>query len=303
MRLKDLGENAFIKTIRERFPSNGIGDDTAVLDVPPGHSLLYCSDLVSENTHFIRDLHPPDSIGYKVIGVNVSDIGAMGGIPMFCTLSIALPGELDIQWLNSFIDGVARACAEFGVQLAGGDTSSADRIFADVSMVGLVESGQAVRRSGARPGDSIVVTGTLGGSALGLDRLRSGDLQKARRHLYPTPRHRIGRAVARQAHAMIDISDGLSTDLWHIIQESRVSARIYRDRIPGEPGATWEQVLHGGEEYELLIVAQDLPSEMDGIPLTKIGEIIPLSVDPQILLSDSSIDTVLRPGGYQHFSQ
>src|SRR4051812_18990992 len=111
MQIKDLGETSLIRRIRDRFQGKsnaalGIGDDTAVVNIPAGHSLLYCSDLVAENTHFLRDLHPPDSVGYKVIAVNVSDIGAMGGIPAFCTLSVALPRDLDVQWFDAFLDGV-----------------------------------------------------------------------------------------------------------------------------------------------------------------------------------------------------
>src|SRR5262245_41934477 len=121
MRLRDLGENGFIRRIRDRFRHNsarlGIGDDAAVVDVPPGMSIVYCSDLLAENVHSIRDLHPADSIGYKSVAVNVSDVGAMGGVPKFFTLSVALPGDLELSWIDSFIDGLARACDEFRVSL------------------------------------------------------------------------------------------------------------------------------------------------------------------------------------------
>src|SRR4051812_5476971 len=173
MRISDLRESALIRRIRDKFSESaarlGIGDDAAVVDIPPGHSVIYCSDLIAENTHFIRNLHPPESIGYKVVAVNVSDVGAMGGTPMFFTLSIALPGDLDLEWLDAFLDGIARACNDFKVSLVGGDSSSAERIFVDVSMVGRIAKDSEVRRSGAKVGDGIYVTGTLGGSALGLE--------------------------------------------------------------------------------------------------------------------------------------
>ena len=146
-----------------------------------------------------------------------------------------------------------------------------------------VRSGGAVLRSGAKPGDSIYVTGTLGGSLLGLERLKAGHATDpaVQRHLYPQPRQRVGAAIDAQAHAMIDVSDGLSTDFGHILDESRVSARIYKDRIPMAQGAGDAHALHGGEEYELIIVGLELPSAGESIPLTRIGEIIDSPLDPQ----------------------
>jgi thiamine-monophosphate kinase len=307
MNLRDIGESALIRTIRERFQDSsllvGIGDDAAVIQMPAGHSVIACSDLVVEGTHFIRDLHPPDSIGYKAVAVNVSDVGAMGGTPMHFLISLAVPEDLDWSWIDGFLNGVESACRRFEVSLAGGDSSSARLIFVDVSMLGSVPAGSAVRRSGAQAGDGIYVTGTLGGSALGLELLKRGDHAHplVNRHLYPEPRQRVGAAVANLAHAMIDISDGLSTDLSHVLDESRVSARIYRNLVPGAAGAEDTHVLHGGEEYELLIVAPSLPSRIDDIPLTRIGEIIDSVIDHQIFVIDGSTESVLKPKGWQHF--
>ncbi len=302
------GENALIRRIRERFSDPriplGIGDDAAIVEIPPGYSIVYCSDVVVENTHFIRELHPPDSVGYKAVAVNVSDVGAMGGVPMFFTLSLAMPAGVGVKWVDAFLDGVERACADFEVNLVGGDSSSAERIFVDVSMIGRVEKGMEVRRSGAKPGDGIYVTGSLGGSALGLARLRAaGDLSDdaVQRHLYPSPRHKLGAVIAAQAHAMIDISDGLSTDLMHILEESNVSARVYRQLIPGWKKAADDHILHGGEEYELLITADSLPVGIDGVPVTRIGEIIAAGLDRQIFLIDQSSESVLQPRGFEHF--
>jgi thiamine-monophosphate kinase len=167
-------------------------------------------------------------------------------------------------------------------------------------MIGRVKMGSAVRRSGAKIGDRIYVSGTLGGSTRGLDLLRSGivDDPAVKRHLYPEPRHEIGAAVATKAHSMIDVSDGLSTDLGHILDESKVSARIYRNKIPAAPGASNVEVLHGGEEYELILTAA---SSLDELPLTHIGEIIPSSGDHRIFLVDGAIESVLAPKGWQHF--
>jgi thiamine-monophosphate kinase len=313
MLLRELREGGLIQRIREQFQDSGvvlgIGDDAAVLDIPAGHSVVYCSDLLAEDTHFIRGLHPPDSVGYKAVAVNVSDIGAMGGIPMHFVISLAAPGDLELEWVTGFYNGVARACREFQVSLVGGDSSSAKSIFVDVSMIGRVKTGCAVRRSGAKPGDKIYVTGSLGSSIQGLNSLRSGvsGSPSIKRHLYPQPRHRIGFDVASNAHAMIDVSDGFSTDLGHILTESKVSARIYKDKLPAGPGASDTDVLHGGEEYELIITATDLsslsnsPGFIDGVPLTSIGEIIPSEGEHQILLVNGSSETILEPRGWQHF--
>jgi thiamine-monophosphate kinase len=308
MRLGEFGEGALVRRIRDRFQNPdvilGIGDDAAVLGLPPGHSIVYCSDLMVEDTHFIRTLHPPDSVGYKVVAVNVSDVGAMGGIPMHFVVSLAAPADLELDWVDGFYSGVQQACKNFDVSLVGGDTSSAKSIFVDVAMIGRVRTGAAIRRSGARAGDNIYVTGALGASSRGLNLLRSGNASDAsvKRHLYPTPRHRVGAAVAERAHAMIDVSDGLSSDLAHIVSESAVSARIYRDRLPVAEGASESEALHGGEEYELIIAAAELPGEIEGIPITRIGEMVPSAKEHQILLVDGGIESVLQPRGWDHYS-
>jgi thiamine-monophosphate kinase len=307
--LSELGENALIRRIRERFSSQsdrfvvGIGDDAAVFNVPPDSSLIFCSDLLAENTHFIRHLHPAGAIGYKAVAANVSDVAAMGGVAMHFLVSLAVPGDLGWDWFDGFLQGIDGACREFDVSLAGGDTSSSDRIFVDIAMIGRVRAGQSVRRSGARTRDGIYVTGSLGSSALGLERLKAGvgADPAVKRHLYPEPRFKVGPAVIGRAHAMIDISDGLSTDLTHILEASRVSARIYKNRLPAAKGAEDRHVLHGGEEYELIIVAPELPPMIEGVPLTCIGEILDSSLEHQVFLIDGTRESVLHPRGWQHF--
>jgi thiamine-monophosphate kinase len=309
LKLSDLGEGGLIRKIREKFGRQsegwpvGIGDDAAVVDLPPGYSLVFCSDLLAENTHFIRDLHPPASIAYKAIAANVSDVAAMGGIATHFVLSLATPGDLDWSWFEGFFDGIESGARKFNVVLAGGDSSSSEHMFVDVAMIGRVRLGHAVRRSGAKPGDAIYVTGMLGSSVLGLERLKQGKTgdPAVKRHLFPEPRHTVGAAVADRAHAMIDISDGLSTDLTHILEESKVSARIYKDRLPIWPGSGTEQALHGGEEYELLIVGSELSATIEGIPVTRIGEIVESSIEPQAFLIDGTRESVLYPRGWQHF--
>ena len=306
MKLDQLGEGGLIRKIRERFRAAvvvPIGDDAAVFDVPANESLVLCSDLLVENRHFVRDLHPPDAVAYKSIAANVSDVGAMGGTPLHFLISLAAPGNLDVTWVDGFLDGVERACADFEVSLLGGDSSSSDEIFIDVSMIGSVPQGRAIRRSGARHGDFIYLSGTVGGSMLGLELLKAGDRGNpaVQRHLYPQPRHKVGAAVRDQVHAMIDISDGLSTDLTHILEESKVSARIYKDRLPAWPGAEDRHILHGGEEYELIMAAPNLPNMIADVPVTRIGEIIDSQIANQVFLIDGSNESALRPQGWQHF--
>ena len=306
MKLDQLGEGGLIRKIRERFRAAvvvPIGDDAAVFDVPANESLVFCSDLLVENRHFVRDLHPPDAVAYKSIAANVSDVGAMGGTPLHFLISLAAPGNLDVTWVDGFLDGVERACTDFEVSLLGGDSSSSDEIFIDVSMIGSVPQGRAIRRSGARHGDFIYLSGTVGGSMLGLELLKAGDRGNpaVQRHLYPQPRHKVGAAVRDQVHAMIDISDGLSTDLTHILEESKVSARIYKDRLPAWPGAEDRHILHGGEEYELIMAAPNLPNMIADVPVTRIGEIIDSQIANQVFLIDGSNESALRPQGWQHF--
>jgi thiamine-monophosphate kinase len=173
-------------------------------------------------------------------------------------------------------------------------------------MIGRVPTGKAVRRSGAKPGDTVYVTGKLGSSALGLERLKAGSTTtdaSVQRHLYPEPRFKVGPALVNRAHAMIDVSDGLSTDLTHILEESKVSARIYRDRLPGWPETDDRHVLNGGEEYELIVVGPpELPRTVEGVPLTSVGEITGAGDPNQIYLIDGTRESILSPRGWQHFN-
>jgi thiamine-monophosphate kinase len=302
-------EQDLIAQLRARFPapgaSLGIGDDAAVLEAAEGPT-LFCSDLMVENTHFRRDTHPPEAIGYKAIAVNVSDIGAMGGTPRCCVLSLGLPQEVGSGWVDRLLSGVERGCRELGVFLVGGDTALCERILLNVAMIGSVAAGGHVTRSGAKPGDRIYVTGTLGLAARGLTLLNRSpsDLPTdpaILRHLYPAPRHRVGRALAGRATAMIDVSDGLSKDLGHIVAASGVSARVDARRIPRAPEVSLEGALHGGEDYELLATGRDLPAELEGIGLTEIGEIIPPDPDAGIWLVGDSGQEALPDRTWRHF--
>jgi thiamine-monophosphate kinase len=302
-------EREIIGKIRQRFRDSGaitgIGDDAAVLVPPPsGFSTLFCSDLLVENTHFRRDSHPPESLGFKSVAINVSDIGAMGGLPAYCVLSLALPPETGTAWVDAFLDGLARACREFGVALVGGDTAESERIFIDVAMIGSVHAGRAVGRGGARPGNDVYVTGSLGNAGRGLSLLgTSGDTEHpaVRRHLYPTPRHSVGYTLAGRATAMIDVSDGLSRDLAHVLEASGVSAEIDARRVPRENDVSLDLALHGGEDYELIVTGSGLPDEVDGVPLTRIGRIVASEGADRAWLVTESGREILEDRGWRHF--
>ena len=215
----------------------GIGDDCAVLRLPRGHEALVTTDFSLQGVHFRRDWHPADAIGHRCLTRGHSDIAAMGGIPQAAFLSLALPADIPQKWVDQFISGLLKLADRYSVQLAGGDTAQSPQgIMADIVVLGSVPAGQAILRSGAKPGDLIYVTGNLGSSHAALMRLRKGEHLQPKSHLkhfYPEPRIAVGQFLRdkKLASAMIDISDGLSTDLAHICQESKVGAVLYAEAL------------------------------------------------------------------------
>lgn len=292
----------------------GIGDDCAVLRLSAGHDLLTTTDFSLENVHFRRAWHPAESVGHRCLARGLSDIAGMGGEPLAAFLSLAVPANLPQAWIDRFIKGLSELAREFRVTLAGGDTAqSPAKILADIVVLGSVPKGQAVLRSGARPGDRIYVTGSLGGSAAVLELLLSKQKLRPKqfaRHFFPQPRIPQGRVIRAEkfASSMIDISDGLSTDLNHICEESGVGAEIWAEAIPRTTmGKKREPVdlkfaLNGGDDYELLFTSgakQRVPSTIGGIPITCIGEITRRK--HTFLVNETGIRSRLRPGGWQHF--
>jgi thiamine-monophosphate kinase len=257
-----------------------------VLRIPRGHEVLVTTDFTLEGVHFRREWHPPEVVGRRCLTRGLSDIAAMGGEPLAAFLSIALAEDVSQKWVDRFLKGLLELAREFRVPLAGGDTAqSAGGIQADIVVVGSVPKGKAVLRSGARPGDHIYVTGELGGSAAAIAavrerKVRPGDYE---RHFHPVPRVQAGMWLRRRglASAMIDVSDGLSTDLEHICEESGVGAEIEAAAIPraqvGHPATeiALDLALHGGEDYELLFTsAERIPAKVAGVRVTRIGRIV-----------------------------
>ncbi|MBZ5532345.1 MAG: thiamine-phosphate kinase [Acidobacteriia bacterium] len=305
------------QTSANRAVVKGIGDDCAILRIAPRSQLLVTTDLCVENVHFRREWHPAGSVGHRCLARGLSDIAAMGGEPLACFLSIGLPADLPQRWVDDFLRGLLRLARRFGVELAGGDTSAARDITADIIVIGQVltdkaPTGKALLRSTARPGDRIYVTGELGASAATLKQLYSGKNVKpstGSRHFYPEPRVEVGSRLRRRglATAMIDISDGLSVDLAHICQESQVSATIHAASVPIAAGADLELALHGGDDYELLFTAPKglrLPATIAGVRITEIGSILKRSVKPTIhIIGEDGQARLLKPKGWQHFSK
>ncbi|MDW7771933.1 MAG: thiamine-phosphate kinase [Desulfobulbaceae bacterium] len=252
----------------------GIGDDCAVLRLDGDRLWLVTVDTLIESVHFNIDWHPPRKLGRKSVAVNVSDIAAMGGSPRFAFLSLGLPQGFDPPWLEKFSQGLSEACREFGCTLAGGDTvRTVEGVMITLTVIGEVPADQVTYRSTALPGDEIWVSGTLGNAAAGLELCTAGDagsedgLLLAESHLNPTPRLGLARRLAggRLVHAMMDLSDGVATDLSHLCIRSGTGAVIYADLLPvsgplqrtagkmGKDCLPW--ALTGGEDYELLFTA------------------------------------------------
>ncbi len=291
----------------------GIGDDCAVLRPPAGHEILVTTDFTLEGIHFRREWHSPEVVGQRCLTRGLSDIAAMGGKPLAVFLSLALPGKLPQKWVDGFMRGLLALAREFDVPLAGGDTAQSPQgILADIVVLGTVPKGTAVLRSGARQGDRVYVTGELGGGSAALTEFLAGRKPRAqdfRRHFHPVPRLAVGAILRARGipTAMIDLSDGLSTDLGHICDESGGGAEIVGDDIPrARVGRKRELVdlklaLHGGEDYELLFTAparRRVPAGIDGVPVTAIGRI---TRGRRMLLRTTDGVEPLHPQGWEHF--
>jgi thiamine-monophosphate kinase len=278
----------------------GIGDDCAIFRPRGGREdLLFTTDLLIEDVHFRRQTHGAADVGWKALARGLSDIAAMGGQARFFLLSLAVARWADQAWVDEFYGGLLRLGRRAGVSLAGGDVARSGKLVCDIVVCGAAPRGRALRRDGARPGDAIYVSGRLGGSALGLARGPGGPPAAWRRHLRPEPRLALGRFLRERlgATAAMDLSDGLSIDLERLCLASQVSAAI--EPPPRFPGATLEQALHGGEDYELLFTVPPhtrVPARAEGLPLTRIGEVGkgPTGV---VLLNGAP----LAPLGYDHF--
>lgn len=349
MKISDLGEFGLIGRIQELAPRKssstliGIGDDAAALKLSASSTLLVTTDLLLEGVHFDLSYMDFFSLGWKAAAVNLSDIAAMGGIPRFCLTALGIPAGVSVEQITEFYRGFNALLKSYRTTLIGGDTCSSRKgLFISVTALGEVEPKRIITRAGARPGDKIYVTGTLGDSAAGLELLRNApdrdirgqalcgmrnkksdirypksEIQKLiARHLRPVPRVEWGRKLALSgcASAMIDLSDGLSSDLFHICEQSGVGAEISAEKIPlsesllKSSGQLKKQpryyALSGGEDYEILFtVPEDKAKKFQTlrIPATEIGRVTGGS--RLVLVDADGRKKTLRPSGYDHFGK
>ena len=322
MKVRQLGERRLIERIRGAESAHvpgvilGIGDDAAVVCGP--RRLLVTTDMLVEGVDFLKRIHPPRLLGRKALNVNLSDIAAMGGRPLHAVLGLAVPGTTDVRWVDDFLAGFRSAAREHGVALIGGDISDAGEVVISVTVTG--EANRFVTRSGAKPGDAIFVSGTLGDAAMGLRLLKRGGAARSNANARPlikafldtSPRLELGTILARErlASAMIDISDGLSVDLRHICEESGAGAEIELGKVPLSAGLRrfakdpLALALNGGEDFELLFTVRpaNVPRVRRLARRFDLSEIGRVKSGRRILAIDASgKKTTLVAKGYEHF--
>lgn len=346
------GERALISAIRDRAKSRqpsrnavriGIGDDCAILRPPSGEEIVVTTDFSLEQVHFRRDWHPPESVGHRCLARGLSDLAATGARPLAAFLSLALPPNLNLpgeqqSWVARFLEGLLTLADRHKVPLAGGDTAQSPEfdchgrkspamVSADIVLLGSAKRGRALLRSSARAGDVIYVTGELGGAAaeliaLGRSPERFAGFTRAKKnhpHLYPVPRVEVGLKLGStaKAHAAIDLSDGLSTDLLHVCEESGLAAELDEAAIPVHALAQQAEkdgwvpsavglALHGGEDYELLFTAakwSTVPRKIAGVNIHPIGQLQPYHpCHPRVVLRERNGQIQpIEPGGWEHF--
>jgi thiamine-monophosphate kinase len=321
--LRKIAESARSSWTPTAIPSVslGVGDDAALFRPQPGYQTILTCDLFLEGTHFLREKHPPDAVGWKCLARAVSDVAAMGGTPRCFLLSLALPRTHTARWLDQFLAGLRRASRKFHCALAGGDTTRRSDILINITVVGEIPSGRAVLRSGARPGHILYASGRLGEAELGLRIVQQGRGTASkknpltRKHLYPEPRLALGQWLVKKglATAMMDLSDGLSSDLPRLCAASAVGAQLEKAKIPQVRAAEVslrhgqdlvQLALHGGDDYELLFTvaarkARLLPKTFRGVPLTAIGKIT--RKRNLLVREENGRAWQLQPGGWDPF--
>lgn len=314
--MTEFGFIEHLRNLTKTLPDGGfegIGDDCAIYPVGDGDSIVITTDALNEGVHFLRHAASAAEIGAKSLAVNISDVASMGATPIASLLSIGIPANLPKGWIEAFTNGYIEASRRYGVALIGGDTtSSLDGITIAVTAIGRTKSCNIKRRSAAKVGDTILVAGSLGGSAVGLHDILSNhiDTIAANIHRNPTPQVAEGEWLGKQhtVHAMMDLSDGLASDLRHILEESKVGAEIEVEHIPLYEGATIEQAVSGGEDYKLLFTAESNAIDnlaqqfLDrfGYKLYPIGSIV-ANGEYKIKWLKEGVEIATQWRGFEHF--
>ena len=299
--IRRLGEAGLIARAAWRFRRAtsvlvGIGDDAAVLRRPSAGHLLLASDMLIEDVHFRRAQLSPAWIGWKALACNISDIAAMGGLPRWAVVSLGVPPNTPVRFTDGVSAGLARCAKRFGVAIVGGDTVRAPQVVLDVAILGTASPRHLTLRSGARVGDVLFVTGRLGGS------YSSG------RHARFLPRLVEAQALVKRVrvHAMMDVSDGLASDLWQMSRASRATLRIDEAKIPVASSAgTVYHALHDGEDFELLFAvgareAGKVPRRIGSCPVTRIGRVTKRGIGVELQQGSGRISRLI-PRGFKHF--
>ncbi len=331
----ETGEFNLIDRIRKILPVSGnrdllvdIGDDTAVVRIDRKRALLLTCDIQVEGRHFLFDRTTPYRVGRRSMAVNLSDIASMGGRPTYALVSLGLPADMPVESFDRLFEGMRDEMSEHGAYVIGGNLArTKEELVVDVTMVGETEVSRVLTRHNARPGDRIFVTGALGASGAGMEALRifgkkvpGKYAELVRRHVLPAPRVEMGQRISRSgvASGMIDLSDGVASDLYHICEKSGVGAEIHEACLPlperigeiakmsGRP--VLDLALHNGEDYELLFTVppgvperkiRALPGKT-GIPVTEIGRIVGRRAGYS-LVDARGRKTPLKPAGWDHF--
>jgi thiamine-monophosphate kinase len=303
MKIKDIGEIGLIKRIAQTARTDssvikGIGDDTAVIKWTRDKYLLFACDMLVEDVHFRRKSAAPFQIGWKALARNLSDVAAMGGVGRYAVVSVGIDPDSAVSLADEIWKGLGSIAKKFDINIVGGDTVRSKKLIIDVSLIGEVEKSSLVLRSGAREGDAILVTGSLGGSMKG-------------RHLSFMPRIKEARRLVKnfKINSMIDISDGLILDLWRILEAGGTGARIYESLIPvsGDAGS-FRKAVTDGEDFELLFTMSAKEAKRllktkflkAKTPITVIGEIT-AKKESYLLMREDGKKERLHPNGYLHF--
>lgn len=303
MKIKDLGEIALIRRLakRARLDSSvirGIGDDAAVIKWTKDKYLLFTCDMLIEDVHFRKDAATPYQIGHKALARNISDIAAMGGVPRYALISVGISPRMPVSFADGLYRGMAGLAKNYGINIVGGDTARSGKLVIDVSLIGEVEKTNLVLRGGAKAGDLILVTGSVGASIMG-------------KHLDFVPRLDEARQLVKRfrINSMIDVSDGLILDLWRILDASKTGARIYESLVPvSKRAGSFEKAVTEGEDFELLFTMSIKEAKrffrtaLAGMktPVTLIGEITGRAEGYKLVREDGKTET-LGPKGYSHF--